>query len=149
MQEYIKTSAKITPEEGQQYMTELEQLTPVQMKLWLLKFDHEEEMIRQQQAAFNTQRQALVGQATAYHGEEAQALADVNRDENEAAENAEQSIEQQQQFSQERGMQNTADRDAYVRASEAPLGYGLYGGYPFGGFGAFGGGDVHIHVHPR
>jgi hypothetical protein len=53
VQEYCQRSAKITPEEANQYMAEMEHMTPTQMKLWLLKFDEEEENIRQQQADFN------------------------------------------------------------------------------------------------
>src|SRR6516164_4425244 len=52
LQEYCDRSAKITPAEKQQYMTELANLTPMQMKLWLLKFDEQEEARRQQQAYF-------------------------------------------------------------------------------------------------
>lgn len=145
VQEYCARSAKITPAEAQQYMTELSQLTPVQMKLWLLKFDHEEETIRQQQAAFNASRQGSVQAAMGMRQETEKAYADINRDETEAAQNEQQSINTEQQEATERGLQNTADRDAAVDSMEnGPL-YGAGYGYGFGGL--YGGGDYHLHYH--
>jgi hypothetical protein len=151
VQEYCAASAKITPEEAKQYMTELQNLSPTQMKLWLLKFDHEEASIRQQQAAFNQTRMAGVSAAQGYQRQTQQELAAVNRDENEAAAEAQQSINTQQQLASERQLQNTADRDATEAAQAQSLNWG-WGGYPYGGYGFVPGGyggDVHIHVHPR
>src|SRR5688500_4065157 len=37
LQEYCSKSARVTPEEAKQQMAELENMTPAQMKLWLLK----------------------------------------------------------------------------------------------------------------
>jgi hypothetical protein len=149
VQEYCAASAKISPEEAKQYMTELQNLSPAQMKLWLLKFEHEEATIRQQQAAFNETRQAGISTALGYQRTTQQELDDVNRDENEAAAEAQQSINAQQQMANERGLQNTADRDAANAAQNGPL---YWGPYPYGGYGIAPGGyggDVHIHVHPR
>lgn len=149
VQEYCAASAKITPEEAKQYMTELQNLSPAQMKLWLLKFDHEEQMIRQQQAAFNVQRQAGLQTAAAYRQTTQQELDAVNRDENEAASEAQQSINTQQEQAFQRGLQATADRDAANAAFNAPNPWGPYGyGYEYGFVPGYGGG-VHIHVHPR
>jgi hypothetical protein len=149
VQEYCAASAKITPEEAKQYMTELENLSPAQMKLWLLKFDHEEQMIRQQQAAFNIQRQAGLQTAGAYRQATQQELAAVNRDENEAAQEAQQSINTEQEQAFQRGLQTTADRDAANAAFNSPGPWGPYGaGYGYGFVPGYGGG-VHIHVHPQ
>jgi hypothetical protein len=151
VQEYCATSAKISPAEAKQYMTELQNLSPAQMKLWLLKFDHEEATIRQQQAAFNQTRQAGVSAAMGYQRQTQQELDAVNRDENEAAAEAQQSINTQQQLANERAIQNVSDRDATEAAQTQSLNWG-WGPYPYGGYGfvpAGYGGDVHIHVHPR
>jgi hypothetical protein len=155
VQEYCQTSAKITPQEAQQYMSELANLSPAQMKLWLLKFDAEEAALRRQQADFERVRQAGVSQAMSYQTQTAQELADVNRDENEAAENAQQSLNAQQQEAQQRELQNTADRDATETGILSPFGYGPYGPYGamgggpyYGGYGGYGS-HVHIHVHPQ
>src|SRR4029079_4631961 len=61
-QDYCSHSAKITPQEAKDYMVELQRMTPKQMKLWLLKFDEQEEMMQQQQAAFELSRQASLQQ---------------------------------------------------------------------------------------
>jgi hypothetical protein len=141
VKEYCAHSAKITPAEAKEYEAELANLSPKQMKLWLLKFQHEEEMIQQQQRMFNAARQADVTQAMTLHKQMKQSYADINRDETAAAKTAESSIKQQQQFAQEDALQKSADRDAADTALETQpyWGYGGYGGYGFGG--------VHYHFH--
>ena len=156
LQDYCARSAKVTPEEAKQYMAELENMTPSQMKLWLLKFQEQEEMLHQQQAAFNMQRQAGVQQAMGVEKATQQAYANINQDETEKAQTAEQSINEQQQFSQQMGLQKSADRDYAATMNSMPWGmawanqspWGPYAGYPMGGPGAYGGGGAgHYHVH--
>lgn len=135
-------SAKVTPEEAKEHEAELANLSPKQMKLWLLKFQHEEEINQQQRAMFNSQRQAEVQQAMAVHQQMKQAYANINVDANQAATNAQNSISQQQEFAQQDGLQKSADRDAAVtNMLTQPFlgGYGAYGGYGIGG--------VHYHFH--
>ena len=141
VKDYCAHSAKITPAEAKEYEAELANLSPKQMKLWLLKFQHEEEMIQQQQAMFNSARQADVKQAAAVHKQMKQAYANINKDENAAAQTAESSIKRQQQFAQENSLQKTADQDAAATEEMTPF----YGG--FGGYGGYGYGDVHYHFH--
>jgi hypothetical protein len=149
VQEYCAASAKITPEEAKQYMTELQNLSPTQMKLWLLKFDHEEQMIRQQQADFNVQRQAGLQSAASYQQATQQELNAVNSDENRAAQEAQQSINAEQEQAFQRGLQNSADRDAANAGLNSQMPWGPYPyGYGYGFAPGYGGG-VHIHVHPR
>lgn len=142
VKDYCAHSAKITPAEAKEYEAELANLSPKQMKLWLLKFQHEEEMIQQQQAMFNSARQADVKQAAAVHKQMKQAYANINADENKAAQTAESSIKQQQEFAQEDGLQKNADRDA---AATDELMQPFFGGY--GGYGGYGYGGVHYHFH--
>lgn len=153
VQEYCARSAKITPAEAQQYMTELSRLSPTQMKLWLLKFEDEEASIRQHQADFNRARQAGVAQAGAIDQATQTAYANINRDETEAAQGAEQSLQTEQQEANERDLQNDQARDAVsIQDVNGPLGYGPYGygmGYPYGGYNPLGGYHVHVHVHPQ
>lgn len=145
VQEYCDRSAKITPEEKEQYMTELENLSPAQMKLWLLKFNHEEDTIRQQQAAFNQARQYGMNRASSMNSQTQKDYANINRDENEAAEAEEQSIKETDQIANQRSEQNMADKSVWGQG---------YGGYydPFGGVGPFpgygGGSHVHFHIYP-
>jgi hypothetical protein len=155
VQEYCQRSAKITPEEAKQYMTELENLSPVQMKLWLLKFQHEEDMIRQQQADFERSRQSSLGQAGMYRQQVQQAENNINAGETLAAENAEQSLrtqaaeasDRQDQKQQDLAISGARTDDALGGGYGAwSLGYGL-GGYGYGyGYGGYGS-PVHVHVH--
>jgi hypothetical protein len=148
VQEYCERSARITPTEAQQYMTELEHLSPVQMKLWLLKFDAEEEMIRQQQTAFNQARQGGVNAAIGMARQTDQAYAHINQDETTAAASEQKSINTQNQLGNEREMQNTQAQDNLMQSMYTQPGY--FGGYPpygyapYAGAGAF---HVHYHVH--
>jgi hypothetical protein len=155
VQEYCERSAKITPEEAKQYQTELANLSPVQMKLWLLKFQHEEDTIRQQQADFERGRQASLAQASMYRQQYQQAGDNINRDETMAAENEEQSLQTQAAEASQR--QDQKQQDLAISAAQTDdalgggygawgLGYGLGGGYSYG-VGGFGAPPVHVHVH--
>lgn len=143
VKDYCAHSAKISPEEAKEYEAELANLSPKQMKLWLLKFQHEEEMIQQQQQAFNQSRQADLSQAKAVHQQMKQSYANINADETKAAQTEEGSIKQQQEFAQEDSLQKTSDQDAAATDLMTPF----YGGYGYGGFGGYGYGGVHYHFH--
>ncbi|MBA4106499.1 MAG: hypothetical protein C0485_12140 [Pirellula sp.] len=141
VKDYTSHSAKITPAEAKEYESELANLSPKQMKLWLLKFQHEEEMIQSQQQAFNNSRQADVSQAMALHKQMKKSYADINKDETAAAQTAESSVKQQQEFAQQDSLQKTADQDAAATDMLTQP----FGGY--GGYGGYGYGDVHYHFH--
>ncbi|MDZ4658505.1 MAG: hypothetical protein SH868_13085 [Bythopirellula sp.] len=149
VQEYCQRSAKITPAEEQAYMTELENLSPMQMKLWLLKFDHEEATIRQQQADFNRSRQAGLNQAASVDKATQQAYSNINRDENEAAATAEKSYNTQQAQAAQRGDEKQEELAA-DGTSEGGY-FDPFGGYGYGPFvtgGGYGATHIHVHVHP-
>jgi guanyl-specific ribonuclease Sa len=154
VQEYCARSAQISPAEAQQYMTELEHMTPAQMKLWLLKFDNEEHMIRQQQSDMEQARRASLARATAANAATQNAYGDINRDETAAAQGEQASLNTQEQQAAQRDLQNDAMRDQNDAALNGPLfgPYG-YGGYPYGGYNPMGalpdGIHVHVHVHPQ
>lgn len=145
LKEHDATSAKVTPEEAKEHEAELANLSPKQMKLWLLKFQHEEELKQEQRAMFDSQRQAEVQQAMATHQQMKQAYANINSDANQAAQNAEASIKRQQEFAQQDGLQKSADRDAAVTDMLTRPFFGGYGGY--GAYGGYGLGGVHYHFH--
>jgi hypothetical protein len=149
VQDYCAKSAKVTPEEAKEYMTELENLSPKQMKLWLLKFQHEEEMIQQQQAAFEQSRQASLNQAISVNRATQQAYNDINEEETRAAQQAQQSINTQQKQAFERGLEKQEDLNSY---SAGGWGYGAGWGSPYGYYGGMypalpGAGPTHVHVH--
>jgi hypothetical protein len=142
VQEYCQRSAKITPVEARQYMEELEKLTPAQMKLWLLRFDAEQEHIRAQQAAFDQHRQAKVKQAISVEKQTRKEYADINRGENEAAGQEEKSLAKEKQFSNQMMEQNASER---TQAADTML--NPYGAFGYGGHSGYGGYHVHYHIH--
>lgn len=155
VQEYCQRSAKITPAEAKQYMKELENLSPVQMKLWLLKFQHEEDMNRKQQADFELARRASLKQAMSVDKATQQDYANINRDENEAASTEERSLQVQAQNDAQRSL--AKQEETSLDASNVDSFYngygGLYGDYglgfsyrPLDGLGVAP--HIHIHVHP-
>jgi hypothetical protein len=148
-QEYFKQSARITPEEARDYMAELQRMSPTQMKLWLLKFEHEQEMVHQQQAAFNQQRQAGVQQAMAMNQSIQQAYGRINQDETEAAQTEEASIQEQQQNAQQNADEKEQNlTDTPVGGAWGPYGYGGYGYGPYGyGGGLIAPAEYHYHFH--
>jgi hypothetical protein len=143
-QEYCHASARVSPQEAKDYMTELQRMPPTQMKLWLLKFEHEQEMMQQQQAAFERQRRAGVQQALGIDRGIQQAYGRINRDENEAAESEESSINEEQRNAQENARLNQQDLNINAAHSTdlgygySPLGYGLYGPAQY---------HYHFHYH--
>ena len=142
VQEYCQRSAKITPAEARQYMEELEKLTPVQMKLWLLRYEAEQEHIKAQQSAFEQHRQATVKQAMSVEKQTRKEYADINRGETEAAKQEEKSLAKEKQFSNKMVEQNASER---AQAADTMLNpYSMFG---HGGYGGYGGYHVHYHVH--
>jgi hypothetical protein len=131
LQDYFSKSAKVTPEEARTYMRELENLTPVQMKLWLIKFDHEEEQRQQQYAFWQQTHAANLAQARAVNQATQRAYADINQEETEAANLAQQQIDAQRQATQE------------IAADKQLETYGR----PFGPYGYPGYGGLHYHYH--
>jgi hypothetical protein len=146
VQEYCQRSAKITPAEGQQYMDELERLSPAQMKLWLLKYEAEQEHIQAQQAAFEHHRKAMVGQALSVEKQTEKSYADINQGETDAAKLESKSLAKEKQFSQQMMKQNASERAQTTDSMLNPYNMFGYGGY--GAHGGYGGGyHFHYHVH--
>lgn len=150
VQEYCARSAKITPAQAKAYMTELENLSPTQMKLWLLKFEHEEDTIRQQQADFNRSRQAGLNQALVMRRDTQQAYNDINQGVTEAAEGAQRSINEQNALAASREtdkeMMDSVEAGNTQGYNDPYGGYGYYanGFYPLSPYPAA---PVHVHVY--
>lgn len=141
VQEYCQRSARITPEEAKDYMSELQRMTPKQMKLWLLKFNHEEEMIHERQSAFETSRRDSVKQAIGFDRSVQQAYGRINQDETEAAASDQASINEEQQNAQ----QNAQIKEENANFNSS-IGLGAYGyGYPPYGYIPMA--PVHYHYH--
>jgi hypothetical protein len=137
VQEYLARSAKYTPEEKQQYMTELQNLTPAQMKLWLLKFDQEEEARQQQYTFWEQAHNAAMTRAMAADKATQNSYSQINKEENQAA-----AGEQQQLNTQAADVQSNEQSKQIDNSGP----YGAYGPYGYGA--GYGGIHYHFHLYP-
>jgi hypothetical protein len=136
LQDYCSKSAKVTPEMAKQYQQELQNMSAAQLKLWMLKFEHEEEQRQQTYAGWHQANSVAVARGFAADRAAKQSMADFNQEQTAAAGEAQQQINEQTEAAQERQMDN----------SPAPLGPYGYGGLGYG-YGGLGYGGVHYHYH--
>jgi len=134
LQEYCATSAKVKPGEAQQYMNELQHMTPTQMKLWLLKFDEEEDRKKQQQAFWQQAQATALSQAKASDRATQQSYAAIEKEETGAAN------EEQSQVNEEKATEQQMQEDKQM-GPYTPYGQGYYPG-------AAGGIHYHFHIYP-
>ena len=132
LQDYCSKSAKITPEQGKKYMEELANMTPSQMELWLVKFNHEEEQRQQQYSMWQQVHAAGISQALAANRATQQAYANINREESESAIGAQQQLNEQTQVAQNRAEDKQLELNAPY-----PYAYAGYGGVHY-----------HFHLYP-
>lgn len=140
LQDYCSKSAKVTPEMAKAYQTELQNMSPTQLKLWLLKFDEQEEQRQQQYQMFQQANTAGLQQAMAAHKQTQQAYSALNQASTAAAQGEQADINAQRANAQSNAENKQIDQ-------QTPYGYygGPYGG-AFGGYGPYGGG-VQYHYH--
>jgi hypothetical protein len=136
LQEYCERSAQITPQEAKQYMAELKNLTPVQMKLWLLKFDEEQEAIDRQQAQFEKARQGSVGRALAVQSATERAYRRIDEGVSYGAQITQQSLRAKEELAQAMYAQRAEESAASARAM-------MFDGTYSPNFTGF-----HFHLHP-
>jgi hypothetical protein len=133
LQDYCSKSPKVTPEQGKKYMQELANMTPSQMEVWLLKFDHEEQQRQQQYSFWQQAHEAGLARAMAANQATEQAYANINRQQSEAAGVA------QQQFDEQAAAAQNLAQNKQLQLS------GPYGPY---GYGGWGGVHYHFHLYP-
>jgi hypothetical protein len=137
LKDYCSKSAKVTPEMAKQYETELANMSPNQMRLYLMKFDEQEQMRQQQYAMFQQQNSAGLREAAAMHKQTQQGYAAMNQAESAAANQEEGTITEQRESEQNAQQDRMFDSNSYGY----PYGSGGYGG-PYGG-----GIQYHYHFH--
>jgi hypothetical protein len=155
LKEYTSRSKKVKPEQAKEYMTELENLTPAQMRLWLLNFEEQQEWQAQQQAAFEAARRTSVDYALGMQRQTRQAETQFNREQTVGAQMAQQSMIAQHQSAQQRGAELSMQREAAATEGRFPSSYawldsspwGPYAGYPLGGPDDPGARFGHYHIH--
>lgn len=132
LQDYCSKSAKVTPQMAKQYQQELANMSTSQLKLWLLKFDHEEEQRSQQQTLWQQAHASALSQAVAANKATQKSYADINKEQSEAAGQEQQQINEQREFSQS---------EAQNKELES------VGPYPYN-YPGYGGTHYHYHLYP-
>jgi hypothetical protein len=135
LQEYCQVSKKFTPEDEKKYLAELENLSASQMKLWLLKFDHEQEQRQQQYQMWQQAHDAAMQRAIAADKATQESYAAINQEESAAAGQEQAQLNEQQQAQQELAADKELDDP------------GPYGG-PYGAYPGYGGIHYHFHLYP-
>src|SRR3954451_15450805 len=79
LKDYCSKSAKVTPEMAKQYESELANMSPNQMRLYLMKFDEEEQQRQQQYAMFQQANTAGLQEAVAAHRQTQKGYAAMNQ----------------------------------------------------------------------
>ena len=133
LKDYCGKSVKVTPEMAKQFETELANMSPNQMRLWLMKFDEQEQQRQQQSAMFQQANAAGLQQAMAAHRQTQQGYAAINQAETAATQNAQGQINEQ--------------REAAQNAQENKM---LYQSGPYSSpysFGPYGYGGIQYHYH--
>jgi cell wall assembly regulator SMI1 len=140
LKDYCSKSAKVTPEMAKQYETELQNMTPNQMRIYLMKFDEQEQVRQQQYAMFQQQNSMGLQAAAAMHKQTQQGYAAINQAETSAATQEESNINEQRESEQ------NAQQDAMFGGNLYGYPYGYNGGYggPYGYGGAI---EYHYHFH--
>ena len=115
---------------AKKYQTELENMSAAQLQLWLLKFDHEEEQRQQQYSFWQQAHSHNLSRAMAANKAARQSYAAINQEQSEAAGEAQQQINEQQEFTQSEQLNKQLE-------TMGPDPYGYYPGY----------GGVHYHYH--
>jgi len=146
LKDYCSKSAKVTPEMAKQYESELANMSPNQMRLYLMKFDEQEQMRQQQYAMFQQANSAGLKEAAAMHRQTQQGYAAMNQAETAAASHESSELTEQRESEQNAEQDKMNDTNAYGN----PYGYGGYGG----GYGSYGygapygfGGSIQNHYH--
>jgi hypothetical protein len=143
LKDYCSKSAKVTPEMAEAYQKELANMTPTQLKLWLLKFDEQEEQRQQQYAMFQQANAVHLQQAAAARKQTQQAYANINQAESQAAQNAQGQINEQRQAMQQAQQDKQLEMSTPYPSQMLPYGGYGYGGYPYGGAGI----QYHYHLY--
>lgn len=133
LQEYCATSKNVKPGEAQQYLDELEHMTPIQMKLWLMKFDEEEDQKKQQRAFYQQAQSTILNQAKSADRATQKSYGEIETEESAAA-------------SEEQGQLNEQEANEQQNQDDKQL--GPYTPYGQGAYPGAGGVHYHFHIYP-
>lgn len=131
LQEYCATSKNCKPGDYQKFAVELENMSATQMKLWLLKFDEEEDQKSQQRQFYQQAQSTLLKQAKVADIATQKSYGAIEKEETGAANQEQSQINEEEQNEQQ--MQDDKQLGPYT-----PYGQGMYPGA---------GDGVHYHFH--
>jgi hypothetical protein len=131
LQEYCATSKNCKPGDYEKFAAELENMSAMQMKLWLMKFDEEEDQKKQQRAFYQQAQNTLLKQAKNADAATQKSYAAIEKEETGAANQEQAQLQEQEQNEQQ--MQDDKQLGPYT-----PYGQGMYPGM---------GDGVHYHFH--
>jgi hypothetical protein len=143
LKDYCSKSAKVTPEMAKQYESELANMSPNQMRIYLMKFDEQEQTRQQQYAMFQQANSAGLKEAAAIHRQTQQGYAAMNQAETAAATQEEGSITEQRESEQNAQQDRMSDMNSY---GNPYMNGGYGGGYGYGAPYGYGGG-IQNHYH--
>lgn len=115
LQEYCNTSAKCKPGDAEKFSNELQNMSATQMKLWLMKFEEEEDEKQQQTAFWKHVQGMAVSHAKSVNAATNKSLAAVETEETAAANQEQGRLNYEQNLEDTEGADKALDEanDAY------------------------------------
>ena len=121
--DYLRVTNKYTPEQKAAYKKHLASLTAPQMEMWLMRFEHDQDVAKRRESGFQAARNAGLARDEAAIKQNQKELSDIEKGENTAAADEEKRLKSEQTFA--RSMYKQKQREATQMLEE----------YSSGGFG--------------
>ena len=121
--DYLRVTNKYTPEQKAEYKKHLALLTAPQMEMWLMRFEHDQDVAKRRESGFQAARNAGLARDEAAIKQNRKELSDIEKGENTAAADEEKRLKSEQTFA--RSMYKQKQREATRMLEE----------YSSGGFG--------------
>ena len=121
--DYLRVTNKYTPEQKAAYKKHLALLTAPQMEMWLVRFEHDQNVAKRKESGFQSARNAGLARDEAAIKQNRKELSDIEKGENTAAADEEKRLKSEQTFA--RSMYKQKQREATQMLEE----------YSSGGFG--------------
>ena len=121
--DYLRVTNKYTPEQKVAYKKHLASLTAPQMEMWLMRFEHDQDVAKRRESGFQAARNAGLARDEAAIKQNQKELSDIDKGENTAAADEEKRLKSEQTFA--RSMYKQKQREATRMLEE----------YSSGGFG--------------
>ena len=121
--DYLRVTNKYTPQQKAAYKKHLASLTAPQMEMWLMRFEHDQDVAKRRESGFQAARNAGLARDEAAIKQNQKELSDIEKGENTAAADEEKRLKSEQTFS--RSMYKQKQREATRMLEE----------YSSGGFG--------------